>query len=103
QAKERAFDTTIESETYLRPATESARRGYGVVVYGHTHLAKRVPLAGARASDNTVIKGDAVYLNSGTWADLMALPAGISAPDGVTDVERARLAAFADDLAMNSV
>src|SRR5262245_5328965 len=103
QAKERAFDMTIESETYLGPATESARRGYGVVVYGHTHLAKRVSLAGRRASDNTEITGEAVYLNSGTWADLMALPAGISAPGGVTDVERARLAAFANDLAANRV
>jgi len=102
-AGERAFDVEVESDTYLGPATESARHGYEVVVYGHTHLAKRVPLGGRTARDGTAVSDRAVYLNSGTWADLMALPAGISAPDGSPGATNARerLAAFADDLAAN--
>src|SRR5205809_206681 len=35
---------------------------------GHTHLAKHIDL-----------EGDAVYLNTGTWADLMRLPANVYA------------------------
>ena len=104
-AQERAFDVEIESETYLVPATETARRGYEVIVYGHTHLAKRVPLGGRSAHDGVVVPERAVYLNSGTWADLMALPAGISASEGSPEAvnARTRLAAFADDLAANRV
>jgi UDP-2,3-diacylglucosamine pyrophosphatase LpxH len=103
--QERAFDVTVESETYLRPATELARRGYEVIVNGHTHLAKRVPLAGRKTSDGTEITGRQVYLNSGTWVDLMALPRGMSSPAGSPDSKnaRSRLTAFADDLAANRV
>jgi UDP-2,3-diacylglucosamine pyrophosphatase LpxH len=105
QTEERAFDVETENETYLRPATEMARRGYEVIVYGHTHLAKRVRLAGRTTSDGSEIRGTAVYLNSGTWADLMALPSGISAPEGSPGAlnARARLVTFADDLAANRV
>lgn len=93
-AQARAFDVETEDERYLRPATETARRGYEVIVYGHTHLAKRVALPGR-----------AVYLNSGTWADLMALPAGIALADGSPRAADARacLADFAGDLAANRV
>jgi hypothetical protein len=55
------------------------------VVFGHTHLAKQVPLAGG-----------AVYLNTGTWADLMRLPAGLFAPD--RGAARATLDRFVVDL-----
>ena len=104
-AQERAFDVESESETYLAPATETARRGYDVVVYGHTHLAKRVPLRGRLGHDGVPVPDGAVYLNSGTWADLMALPAGISGADGSPAAAdaRARLGAFADDLAAHRV
>jgi UDP-2,3-diacylglucosamine pyrophosphatase LpxH len=53
----------VESTTYLRPARAMAQRGFRVVVMGHTHFAKRISL-----------DGDGVYLNTGTWADLMCLP-----------------------------
>ena len=60
------WDVTREDDKYVRAATASAKRGYRVVVYGHTHLVKRVAL------------GDgATYLNAGTWADLMRFPDGI--------------------------
>jgi UDP-2,3-diacylglucosamine pyrophosphatase LpxH len=50
-----------EAEAYEKPARALADRGAEVVVFGHTHLAKRVAL------------GDKRYLNTGTWADLMRL------------------------------
>ena len=89
--QERAFDVGVESETYLRPAADAATRGYEVIVYGHTHLAKRVPLAGRVTNSGTLVAGTAVYLNSGTWADLMALPAGISETMGSAGSENARV------------
>ena len=46
---------------YLDAAKDLAGRGFDYVVFGHTHLARDVSLAGG-----------ARYLNSGTWADLIA-------------------------------
>lgn len=62
-----AFDVNQENEDYLKPAEAFAKNGFKVIVFGHTHLAKRVPI-GAKTGE------PAVYLNSGTWADLMCLP-----------------------------
>lgn len=58
------FATGEENPVYLRAAEALAKRGFRAVVFGHTHLAKRVPMLG----------GAAVYLNSGTWAELMRIP-----------------------------
>lgn len=60
------FAVDIEDKLYLDPAASIAKRGFEVVVFGHTHLAKSVSL-----SDS------AVYLNTGTWADIMCLPCGV--------------------------
>lgn len=84
----RTFDTGFESPSYLRPATDLAALGHQVVVFGHTHLAKSVPLAGG-----------ARYLNSGTWADLMCLPAAVI--DGPDEPAAQALAGFLDDLREN--
>ena len=65
-AHARAFDVAHEGDEYLKPARATAKRGYKVIVYGHTHLVKRVRL-----------DQGAVYLNSGTWADLMKVPQSI--------------------------
>lgn len=102
-ARDRAFDIERETERYLRPATTMARRGYEVIVFGHTHLAKRVALGDRRTSNGTPAPEHAVYFNSGTWADLMALPQDITSLDSSTGAAtaRARLAAFANDLAAN--
>jgi UDP-2,3-diacylglucosamine pyrophosphatase LpxH len=55
---------------YSDAAKHLISRGFKYVVFGHTHLAKRVQFD----------KG--VYLNSGTWADLMKFPEEIvSAPE----------------------
>jgi len=89
-----AFDTSYEKPTYLVPAQRAARAGYQVIVYGHTHLAKRVPLG---AVDQTL----PVYLNTGTWADLMRIPQSVWGKDegrSQTDLE-----AFVADLQRNDL
>jgi UDP-2,3-diacylglucosamine pyrophosphatase LpxH len=86
QQDRKAFDTREEDDVYLRPAQAAARRDFKVVIYGHTHLAKRVALD----------VGGAVYLNTGTWADLMRVPAAVLGDDDV--LARQQLEAFVDDL-----
>jgi hypothetical protein len=63
-----AFNVKHEDKVYLDKAQILANRGFKVVVFGHTHLAKNIDL-----------EGGAVYLNTGTWADLMRLPASVYA------------------------
>ena len=89
-----AFDVAREKDTYLVPARRAARAGFQVVVYGHTHLAKRVPLA-----DNE--QALPVYLNTGTWADVMSLPEAVWGQD--EHQSRADLAAFVRDLERNEL
>jgi len=72
-----AFNVNDEDSVYLTPATASASRGFKVVVYGHTHLVKRVPIG-----------SDAIYLNTGTWADLIKLPEAILTADPTEAIER---------------
>jgi UDP-2,3-diacylglucosamine pyrophosphatase LpxH len=64
-----AFRVTHEDNEYLKPAKSAAKRGFRVIVFGHTHLVKRVLL-------NPTDKG-VVYLNSGTWADIIKVPESI--------------------------
>lgn len=64
-----AFDVGTEALEYKEAAEHSIGQGFKVVVYGHTHLVKRVPLGGG------------TYLNSGTWADLMRLPTSVLRED----------------------
>ncbi|SFN91215.1 Calcineurin-like phosphoesterase [Nitrosospira briensis] len=59
---ERSFDRSQEDEQYLEPARKLINRGFKVVVFGHTHLAKKVEI------------GESIYLNSGAWADLIRFP-----------------------------
>lgn len=59
---ERSFNLTQESDDYLDPAKRLIKRGFKVVLFGHTHLAKKVQV------------GDSLYLNTGTWADLIKFP-----------------------------
>jgi UDP-2,3-diacylglucosamine pyrophosphatase LpxH len=88
-----AFDVSREVDTYLLPVRAAARRGFEVVLFGHTHLPKRVPIENAQVP--------AVYLNTGAWADLMALPAAVlngDEPQGVAALRR-----FVDDLRNNQL
>ncbi len=82
-----AFDLNLELPQYCDAARESAQRGCTTVVYGHTHLVKRVDLGGG-----------ARYLNTGTWADIMRVPTRILSPETQDDQAIAELDAFASDL-----
>ena len=84
-----AFDVTVEVDTYLKPARRAAAAKFKVIVYGHTHLPKLVPLQ------------DAVYLNTGTWADMMCVPDGIWDDDEMSG--RIAFRAFAEDLGASSL
>jgi UDP-2,3-diacylglucosamine pyrophosphatase LpxH len=60
---------TETAKEYLHAAQDLADRGgFSYVVFGHTHLAKHVPLGNGR-----------FYLNSGTWADVLRFPCEILA------------------------
>lgn len=75
----------------MEPATRAAQDyGCKVILYGHTHLAKQIPIADT----------DAVYLNTGTWANLMCVPDSILLPDLAAEGER-QLAVLAEDLRSN--
>jgi hypothetical protein len=89
-----AFDVGKEADTYLVPARTAAASGFQVVVYGHTHLAKRIGLGATGAALP-------VYLNTGTWADLMRIPDSIWSAD--EDQARKELAAFVADLESNAL
>jgi UDP-2,3-diacylglucosamine pyrophosphatase LpxH len=66
---DKSFDRTTETASdYLDAARELARGGFRCVVFGHTHLPKRV-----------VLEDDALYINTGTWADVMRFPMEILA------------------------
>lgn len=81
-----AFNVGYEGQDYLLPANAAAANGHKVIIYGHTHLAKRVRLD----------KPEAIYLNTGTWADLMKLPDAILGNDDA--LARKQLEVFLDDL-----
>jgi UDP-2,3-diacylglucosamine pyrophosphatase LpxH len=80
------FDVNQEAEPFIKPAQAAADRGFKVVVFGHTHLVKRVPLN----------KQNAIYLNSGTWADLMQVPKAVL--EGKEEEASTTLAQFVEDL-----
>lgn len=85
-----AFDLEHEAEEYLKPAQTLAARGFQVIVFGHTHLARQVKLAnGAR------------YINTGTWADLMRLPDSVVRGDWAQ--AQKELPGFVDDVAKNHI
>jgi hypothetical protein len=80
----RAFAIDYEESAYLAPAKRAARAGFQVVIFGHTHLPKQLPLDGELRATQ--------YLNTGTWADLMAVPAALWDPD--VDIARRAFTRF---------
>jgi hypothetical protein len=77
--KDRSFDISYEASTYLEAARETALSGgFEVIIYGHTHLPKRVPIYRSD-KPSPEERPDALYLNTGTWCDVMRLPEGIAA------------------------
>jgi hypothetical protein len=81
------FDPSRESEQspYLQAARELAQGDIRHVVMGHTHLMRDIALpSGGR------------YLNSGTWADLMRVPAAVL--EAEPEHARAALQALVQDI-----
>lgn len=83
------FSVEHEDEEYLKPAREHAKH-FRVVVFGHTHLPKRIDLGGG-----------ALYLNTGTWADVMRIPAAVYGGDEVAGAQVLKL--FLDDVEKNNI
>lgn len=71
-----ALDYEDPKDVYLGAARELAGGGFRYVVFGHTHLARSLPLV---AGDREGRAGR--YLNSGTWADLMRVPDAVFSDD----------------------
>ena len=74
-----------EKDPYYNHALKLAEKGYKYVILGHTHLAKRIEIG-----------EDAVYFNTGTWADLIQIPHTIL--HGKRDVAMALLREFMSDI-----
>lgn len=85
------FRVEVEADTYLDAARSLTDRGFDVVVFGHTHHAKRIALQ----------ERGATYLNSGTWADVMRIPDVVY--DGDEAAGQAALRAWLDDLNQNRI
>lgn len=80
------FDPTVETRAeYLDAAKDLIGGDIRHVVFGHTHIARKVDLG-----------NDCSYLNSGTWADLIIFPKEIVS--GSDDVAMPKLREFVDDL-----
>lgn len=87
---ENCFDSSVEAAQYHDAAEELSRHDrFSTVVFGHTHLPKKVPLHGGRAT----------YYNCGTWADIIRLPANLRHEDkrGLDAIEK-----FVTALRLNS-
>lgn len=84
---DRSFDVGFEppSSPYLKAAERLGSGTFRYIVFGHTHHARRL----------TLTKG-ARYFNTGTWADLMRVPAAIFSPDPT--MAAAALRAFVEAL-----
>jgi UDP-2,3-diacylglucosamine pyrophosphatase LpxH len=83
------FGVDEEVDPYRSAARRLVASGFEVVVFGHTHHAKRVTIDGG------------TYLNTGTWADLMRIPPEVYAgpeADGIAALRR-----FLDDVRRNDV
>jgi len=79
---DKSFDRSIETGKNYQAAAEAlAGKGFATIVFGHTHLAKDTKA------------GDARYLNTGTWADVMRMPPEIVHGAPVAALEK--LALFA--------
>ena len=84
-----AFDVGSEEETYHAAARRAAREGgFQCVVYGHTHLPKKI-----------VDPAGWTYLNTGTWADVLRLPPMTEDFDHDADTVRG----LADSMAANDL
>lgn len=69
---DRSFDPSRENlKEYLTAAQNLANNGFKYILFGHTHFARKVALK----------TPGTYYFNSGTWADLMQIPANLLAAE----------------------
>lgn len=88
---DRSFDLDYEAEPkYSDAARDLLKGGFHFVLFGHTHMPKKIEL-----------EPGCWYLNSGTWADVMRLPPEIITA-GTADA-RARLDPFVLDMATGNL
>lgn len=91
---ERTFELIHEQAEYLAAAAALLETNqFDVVVFGHTHLPKRIEVA--RRSGKS-----GFYLNTGTWADTMRLPPEVFAGG---DVGRAAIRKLFEDMGENRI
>jgi UDP-2,3-diacylglucosamine pyrophosphatase LpxH len=95
---DRAFRRDQEEARYLDAAKWLAtqgpdQKGYKAVVFGHTHHAKQLPIAGTNAT----------YFNTGTWANLMRFPAELTREGATADQVKQELLAFATKVSKNDL
>ena len=65
--KDASFDPSVETAPeYINAARDLAQNGIRHVIFGHTHMPKRISLPSG-----------GWYLNSGTWADVLQFPAEV--------------------------
>ncbi|MHB0772306.1 metallophosphoesterase [Bradyrhizobium sp. 1.29L] len=88
-----SFDRQREITQYREAAERLLSYGSKIVLFGHTHLAKRIEF------------DRGLYINSGTWADLLPFPSTILAPDpglprgqDIVAVMLSRLERFVEDM-----
>lgn len=85
-----AFKVDREDENYLGSAEAIIETGrFDVVVFGHTHLPKKVSFAPGKC-----------YLNAGTWAGVMKLPEEIYAE---FPLAKSHLRSFVSDLSKGQI
>ena len=93
------FALDREVKRYLQPANQAIKRGFRVVVFGHTHLARQVPLfVQTKGIDE---KMQSMYLNTGTWADIIRMPPEIFSQSG--DIGKKTMVEFCQDLKFGRV
>ncbi|MGZ3805249.1 MAG: metallophosphoesterase [Pseudobdellovibrionaceae bacterium] len=69
-----SFEIDHEISPYLDAARDIALKGgFEAIIYGHTHLPKKVPIYDSEQPSSGVLP-KAWYLNTGTWSDVMRIP-----------------------------
>jgi hypothetical protein len=86
------FDLGGEEARYLEAAQRLASGDVRFVVFGHTHLAKHVPLGKGRT-----------YLNTGTWCPTIRLDERLYQPGANDEEARRLLRRFVADMGKNQL
>jgi len=92
---DQSYNLTNEDDTNsINAAKNLLDAGFQVVIFGHTHAPKKVDMNGQHTDPNSIRR----YINTGTWADVMRIPASII---GDFDEVRNELDTFINQLATN--